>query len=341
MILLMVCIFLLFLDDLLIQGGLYLRYPHTYGLDIIFALLLTPLLYLAVLKYTCLNYRWKWRYLLHFGLVYFYLILNGEFYFLPASAKVAAYELDQMGVEWIVSISVIALFLQAFTYGIRMLKTLQRHRVNIQHYTAKGNDVDLRWLYNVVLIFVIWMFFWLVALSYPQLWVEEVFSIISLTGIVFIGHLAVQQKDIFTHKYNGDNNTPLTSSSTKTEDFSKYEPLTADEIDHFSKTLLHIMEEDKLFKNPDLTLPGLAQQLQVPAYKLTFLLNEHFGKNFSSFINEYRADEAQQILANPDNKHFNILRVAYEAGYSSKTVFNSHFKKVTGMSPTAFKKQYS
>jgi AraC-like DNA-binding protein len=36
--------------------------------------------------------------------------------------------------------------------------------------------------------------------------------------------------------------------------------------------------------------------------------------------------------------HFKIIEVAYECGFNSKAAFNRAFKKITGKSPSAYKK---
>ena len=48
--------------------------------------------------------------------------------------------------------------------------------------------------------------------------------------------------------------------------------------------------------------------------------------------------EAKRRLSDPANAD-NILQVMYEAGFNSKSVFNTAFKKATGMTPTQYRLQ--
>ena len=64
-----------------------------------------------------------------------------------------------------------------------------------------------------------------------------------------------------------------------------------------------------------------------------------FGKmNFNRFINELRVEEARNLLVNPKNDHLTIEGIGYQAGFKSKTVFNTFFKSTVGITPSVYKK---
>ena len=96
------------------------------------------------------------------------------------------------------------------------------------------------------------------------------------------------------------------------------------------------MLEEKPYLNSDLTLRDLAALLDLPPNYMSQLLNEGFDKNFSEFVNTYRLETFKTMVASPANRHLTILGLAYEAGFSSKTVFNTFFKKMMGKTPKAY-----
>ena len=98
------------------------------------------------------------------------------------------------------------------------------------------------------------------------------------------------------------------------------------------------MEKNKVYLNPDLTLTKLAESTAIPAKHLSQIINEEYELNFNDFINRYRVDEAKRKLVDPAAKDFKLLRIAFEAGFNSKSVFNIAFKKSTGVSPSEFRK---
>jgi len=98
------------------------------------------------------------------------------------------------------------------------------------------------------------------------------------------------------------------------------------------------MQEEKWFQNPSLSLRELAKNMNISSNKLSWLLNERIGQNFNEYINHFRLENFKVNVLNPANSHLTLLAVAYENGFNSKTVFNSFFKKIEGMTPKAWVK---
>ncbi len=91
--------------------------------------------------------------------------------------------------------------------------------------------------------------------------------------------------------------------------------------------------------NPDLSLRDLANQIDIHPNHLSWLLNNSIGKNFNEFINQYRIEAFKSIAKAPENENLTIEGLAYESGFNSKTVFNTYFKRETGLTPKQFLKQ--
>lgn len=97
-----------------------------------------------------------------------------------------------------------------------------------------------------------------------------------------------------------------------------------------------LMEEKQPYLDPQLTLRGLAAQMDISPNQLSQLLNEGFDRNFSEFVNSYRLSEFKSKVGNDGLQHLTLLALAYDSGFNSKTVFNTFFKKSTGMTPKAY-----
>jgi ligand-binding sensor domain-containing protein/AraC-like DNA-binding protein len=98
------------------------------------------------------------------------------------------------------------------------------------------------------------------------------------------------------------------------------------------------MKLGKLYLDPDLTLAKLAESAAIPAKHLSQIINERYELNFNDFINRQRVEEAKRKLVDPAAREFKLLRIAFESGFNSKSVFNSAFRKNTGLSPSEFRK---
>jgi AraC-like DNA-binding protein len=90
--------------------------------------------------------------------------------------------------------------------------------------------------------------------------------------------------------------------------------------------------------DPSLSLRSLAEQIGLHPNQLSWLLNESLGKNFSEFINHYRVETFKVLAGDPANSHLTLSGLAYESGFNSKTVFNTFFKRETGLTPGQYLK---
>ena len=135
------------------------------------------------------------------------------------------------------------------------------------------------------------------------------------------------------YKNNGQTKQP----SAKETDHKK-ELLDEESVAAHKAKLQHLFETEKPYLNPDLTLRTLANQLGIHANQLSWLLNDGLEKNFNTFINHYRVEEFKASAHLPENSHLTIMSIAYDCGFNSKTVFNTYFKKETGLTPKEFLK---
>jgi AraC-like DNA-binding protein len=106
----------------------------------------------------------------------------------------------------------------------------------------------------------------------------------------------------------------------------------------FKNKLLLYMETQKPYLEPSLCLNDLAKKVAIPPHHIFQVLNTSLNQNFFDFINSYRIKESRRLLSEqgPDKKM--ILEILYETGFNSKSVFNTAFKKHTGMTPSQFRK---
>lgn len=93
------------------------------------------------------------------------------------------------------------------------------------------------------------------------------------------------------------------------------------------------------FSQPDLKLKELAETLRTTERNLSQVINEYKQQNFPDYINSYRVKYAMQLLSDPKLKEKTILWVLFEAGFNSKSSFNTIFKKIVGCTPAEYRKK--
>lgn len=130
-------------------------------------------------------------------------------------------------------------------------------------------------------------------------------------------------------------------SAVETVASKKYEKsgLAEEKKNEISQKLLQIMKEEQLFIEPDLSASKLSEKINVSQNHLSQVINEKFGKNFFEFINGFRIELAKEMLASSEYDNLTVLTVGFEVGFQSKSTFNSVFKKITGITPSEFRKK--
>lgn len=99
-----------------------------------------------------------------------------------------------------------------------------------------------------------------------------------------------------------------------------------------------VMESEKLYTEPKLTIGDLAEKIAVQEYKLRKIINQGLGyRNFNQYLNKYRVDEASKRLHDAGESQLPISTIALDVGYASLSAFNKAFKDITGVTPSVYR----
>lgn len=116
--------------------------------------------------------------------------------------------------------------------------------------------------------------------------------------------------------------------------------LTITEDNLYYKKICTLMEEEKRYRDPEIKLQTLSEEINISANYLSQVINTLSGHNFSDFVNHYRIEEIKSKLLHPAFEEYPVLSIGLEAGFNSKSAFYNSFKKHTGLSPTAFREKH-
>ena len=95
-----------------------------------------------------------------------------------------------------------------------------------------------------------------------------------------------------------------------------------------------LMNEKHLYTDNGLTLARVARRLSVPVRDVSNATNRLTGDNFSRYINGFRIRHAQRALRETD---LSIVKVMLDAGFVSKSSFNTEFRRIVGQTPSQFR----
>jgi AraC-like DNA-binding protein len=104
--------------------------------------------------------------------------------------------------------------------------------------------------------------------------------------------------------------------------------------------LIRIIEEEKGYLNPSFSLKTLSKDLGISQSHLSRIFKTEFDTSFTTYINSLRISNAKTFLSNSDFSNYTLVAIGLEAGFNSKTTFNTTFKKYTGKTPSEYRKAH-
>ena len=322
------------MGDLTLQVyGVVLRWNFLTHIDDGFLLLYGPLFYLYARGVIFKDFRLSGATLLHLTP---YLLLTASLLSFGNLMPGTTEEFLAIELPWQYYMIGALIYTHFFVYlGLTYL-TLWKYRKIIKNEYSQIDQINLDWL-----SFSLNSFGLLTIVSLIHNFIAPakniyVFMVTLVLLLLFIFYFvnrvilkALRQPEIFAGI--GQNETARYQGSS----------LTAGQVEEYRQKLLTLLRTDKPFLNPQVSLSDLSEKLSISSKNLSQVINQTFGKNFFDFINSYRIQEVQHILKDSRDDKMTILEAMYEAGFNSKSSFNTAFKKETGQTPSEFRKNIS
>ena len=296
--------------------------------------LIAPLLWFYVKELTGDKVNWSFLIIFHFLpfiiIILFSLILK----IFPADSAIIIYLDDHRKLSailfWIFIIE------QFFCYLYFIHKRWRSYQKLIEQEVSNTENVNISWVRFFMGVFLFINFFYLFTLFTlihigNIFWSYKTISTIFSLSIFALGYKGLLQKEIFY----------TNSEESKLNTFSSPEVIVKKVDQELIAKLLIYMEEKKPYLDPELTLSSMAKDLSLSRSLLSQLINEGIGDNFYNFINKYRVEQVKKFMIDPTMKNYNMLGIALEAGFKSKSTFNLIFKRFTGLTPTEYIKNLS
>jgi AraC-like DNA-binding protein len=152
---------------------------------------------------------------------------------------------------------------------------------------------------------------------------------VALIGLMTLAYFSLRVSPVFAQV--------TLDETSASEQKKETNPLPDVQMERQKERLIEVLEKKQLYLNPELRLSDLAEALDIRPYRVSEILNRGLQTTFYDLINGYRVSKARELLLAPDSAQFNLLGIAMESGFKSKSVFNDVFKKSTGMTPSQFR----
>jgi AraC-like DNA-binding protein len=319
-----------YLDDL----GLSESYTVFIKLINSLQFLLAPSIYISILFFVNPTSKFNIRYWLHFlPFVVFAIIENVVFF---GKESISTKTLFEIG-ETSIFIRDILPF-QLLGYVLISYFELKKHNSNLKLIAAKTQHTNLNWLKLVLLILILPILFWINDALGIFPFLVNFNRLLYAVSIVLLAYFAMKQSAVFPFKDEDlDEISEVLSEPTEPP---KPKRLSDEQIVELSARLDNLMIKEKIFLDNEINLASIAERLNISIHDASYLINEVKGDNFYNFINKFRVEEAKGLLTSDKSDKLNMLGIAFESGFNSKTTFNTSFKKIVGISPSEFSKKY-
>ncbi|NQZ05953.1 MAG: AraC family transcriptional regulator [Algicola sp.] len=306
------------------------------------ALFTAPFLYGYVNAVVYNDFKLKRKHYLHcLPFVFACLALVPRFFSVGTEGKQVFYDNFNAMPETIFILSLV--YIQVGMYIVAMFKILNRQRKIIIENYSDEHHLTNRWLTQFLFLFSLIYIFALARTLYKFSADNNTVEILTLVmmfcaflSICWILWQALNHPQLFVG---------VNSKIEVLADKPSVEELANNQKDNATTThddliakLENYMRLNKPFLNPSLSVESLAKQIEVPGNELSILINRKIGQHFFDFVNTYRINFAAEMLSDKNNQKKTVMEILYDAGFNSKSSFNTAFKKHKQVTPSQYRK---
>lgn len=293
-----------------------------------FLMALGPSIYFYVLEITRPQYQFRWKDLLHFSpLLLEQAALVSQ---IRESTRTGAATYFTHAFQLLDPVVQLLIFISILTYWYLSNELIQNFYQRLPPVLMDRSRLEFRWLRRLLgttaLLWLLWISF--AAADYygcgNQAGTHEYYPFYIIFAVMLIWTAAAA----FLKPQAG----LMVQSS-----LAQKSPAPA-ELRLKASWLKKVMEANRYYQEPELSISALAEKLGLPSRELSQVINIVLKKSFTDFTNEYRVRDAVQKMQDPAYDHITLLGIAFDSGFNSKSTFNRIFKQMMGKSPVEYKK---
>lgn len=226
-------------------------------------------------------------------------------------------------------------------YSIFSFREIAIYTKTIPHVSSKNFTSETKWLKTISVFMLVIVLLDLlqsqmkfISVAHFKIPIEVVVQIGLLLFVSMINYQGLKNPHSFQQISESD-----IAISKSSETKSALAAIDKNKLQELASKLEEYMKQDQPYLNPELNINTLAGTLNVPEKTISQTINHIIGSNFSDYINSYRIEDARIKLEQDSEKSISIKEVMYDVGFNSRSVFNSAFKKKTGLTPSEYQKR--
>ena len=227
------------------------------------------------------------------------------------------------------TIDVLVLFLIIITLAIvyfsKSIREIKKFNNILYNHFSSLKNINANW---VLKFHILWISLFLIPITlyflnymYPIINIRVLLSFMIIIQVLFS---FIFNSNVLSQNYiNIPKKSILKQANKPIKQFK-------DELNELKKTL----KTSKYYQDENLSLVKLSGYLNIKSIELTEIIKHSEFENFYDLINTYRIESIKKELITSTEQ---IMIIAYDNGFNSKSAFNRIFKDKTGQTPSAFR----
>ncbi len=225
--------------------------------------------------------------------------------------------------EWIVDASFIFAGCYTILFFIQSLYLVRRYNRLLVDNFSNVEYLHVRWLKRVTFMLAMCCATWIASCFYSSWIVDSAYQLLLMLMWIVVLYYADKQQPIKdAHTLFADTEVPANGS-----------------LGNFSANRLkELMNEERVWLNPHLSLSDLATLAGTNRTYLSNYLNQTLGTTFYDYINHYRLEAALKQL-NDSNSTATVTEIAEACGFNSLSTFRRVFMRAKGCTFAEYRQQ--
>lgn len=307
------------IERLLFETNLITEVPHLLGISYPINFIKPPILLFMALAITNPQFRLKKIHGLHLIFFLLILVMNIPLYMMEGADKIAFTKASMAALPDYTSFNFyfsLTFFANIGAYLFMAIRVLTRYKEHIKNNQLANWYLRILALYTVAL--GLGLLYFLLRPAGLEIPLFNTISMLSMTFLIqSIAYRFFMKSEILNQK-----------SSTVGANIHQ---VIKDE-----QRIREKLEVEKAHLNDALDLESFARSLDLSKKYVSDLINQKFGKTFKALINEYRVEEAKNMMLQEKDSKVQLIDIGLESGFNNKMSFYRVFKQFTGKSPSEY-----
>ena len=218
----------------------------------------------------------------------------------------------------------------AIIYLLLGIRLANKYNKQVNDYYSNTEGRKMNWVRNLSITILVVSFFAIsLALIGRSFFTHHPLSLL-IPSVVF-------STIYFLIGFYGNQQQLSKDNLLISKDASDLDEISSSQEKKLKSKLLSLFENDKIYRQSDLRIITVSEALQTNRTYISRMINEEFGVNFNEFVNQYRVQEAEQLLRQKENNTYTLDYIAEQVGFGSGNSFTRAFKEYKGLTPGKFR----